>query len=352
MNAKTLRRQDRQMKFFFSSWRLGVLAFILFSCQTFAQTQPTTRRAMQPPGTYKLADVRMRDVCIRPDPATKTYYMIGPAFRVVRMYASKDLVTWEGPKVIYQAPDDVWGDIPIIGIWAPEMHIYKGKYYLFLTFDTRHQLAEQWRNWRPRVTRGSTILVSDSPMGPFKSFQNHSTPPSDMMTLDGTLWVEHGVPYMVYSHEWVQITNGAMEYIPLKEDLSEAAGEPKAMFHASQAPWIKMGNDGGNYVTDGPYLYQSKSGKLFMIWSGFSDGGYTTGIAISDSGKLAGPWKQQDQPLYDKDGGHGMLFTTFDGKLIMVLHSPNNRDARPRIFEMEDTGETLRNVREFTGESH
>jgi len=32
-----------------------------------------------------------------------------------------------------------------------------------------------------------------------------------------------------------------------------------------------------------------------------------------------------------------------------VPHSPNSRDAQPRIFEMEDTGDTLRIVREFTG---
>jgi hypothetical protein len=33
---------------------------------------------------------------------------------------------------------------------------------------------------------------------------------------------------------------------------------------------------------------------------------------------------------------------------MMVLHSPNDRGARPRIFVMEDTGETLRIQREFT----
>jgi arabinan endo-1,5-alpha-L-arabinosidase len=86
-----------------------------------------------------------------------------------------------------------------------------------------------------------------------------------------------------------------------------------------------------------------------MIWTSGGYIGYTLGIAISPSGKLAGPWQQQDEPLYKDDGGHGMLFTTFDGKLIMVLHSPNNRAARPRIFEMEDTGETLKVVKEFTG---
>src|SRR3954471_17301023 len=92
---------------------------------------PTSRFIMQPPGTYKLADVRMRDVCIRPDPATKTYYMVGPARRGVRMYTSRDLRTWDGPQVIYRPPDDVWGDVQVWGIWAPEMHIYNGKYYLF-----------------------------------------------------------------------------------------------------------------------------------------------------------------------------------------------------------------------------
>jgi hypothetical protein len=42
-------------------------------------------------------------------------------------------------------------------------------------------------------------------------------------------------------------------------------------------------------------------------------------------------------------------FTTFDGKLMIVLHSPNGPAARPRIFEMEDTGDTLKIAKEFTG---
>ncbi len=102
-------------------------------------------------------------------------------------------------------------------------------------------------------------------------------------------------------------------------------------------------------TTDGPYLYTGKSGKLFMIWTSGWYTGYTVGIAISPSGKLAGPWQQQDEPVYQKDGGHGMLFTTFDGKLMMVLHFPNNRGAQPKIFELQDTGQTLKIVNKFTG---
>jgi hypothetical protein len=50
------------------------------------------------------------------------------------------------------------------------------------------------------VTRGSQVLASDSPTGPFNSFTNHSTLPVEMMTLDGTFWVEDSVPYMVFCH--------------------------------------------------------------------------------------------------------------------------------------------------------
>ncbi|MCO6045978.1 glycoside hydrolase family 43 protein [Aeoliella sp. ICT_H6.2] len=309
------------------------------------------RRRFDPPaGPLPLADVRLRDVCILADKESQTYYMIGSRGPRVWQYTSRDLRTWDGPEVIYEAPDDAWGDIAVRSIWAPELLAYRGNYYLFLTFDTGHLLPEQWRNWRPRVTRGSTILKSDSPTGPFTSFQSRSTPPTDMMTLDGTLYVEDGKPYMVFCHEWVQITVGTIEYVPLADDLSRAIGEPVRLFSADQAPWPHRGGEGG-YVTDGPSFYRSKSGKLFMIWSSFAGGGYTTGLAISDSGKLAGPWRHQAEPLYTDDGGHGFLFTTLEGKLMMVLHSPNNQPGvtRPRIFELEDTGETLRIEKEFTG---
>ena len=324
-----------------------VLTVVILACPAWAQ--PGGVRIPQDPNAIThLSGIYMRDVCILADKETQTYYMVGPGRNSVRMYTSKDLKTWKGPQTVFQTPEDIWGHIRVINIWAPEMHKYKGKYYLFLTFDTREKFQEQWRGWYPRVYRGSQILVSDRPTGPFKPFANRSTPPTDMMTLDGTLWVEDGVPYMVFCHEWVQICNGTIEYIELKDNLSEAVGEPKKMFHATSASWPKTGGL-GNTVTDGPYLYTGKTGKLYMVWTSGGATGYTEGIAISDSGKLAGPWRHQAEPLYAKNGGHGMLFTTFDGKLMNVLHSPNDRGAQPRIFEMEDTGETLKIVREFTG---
>jgi GH43 family beta-xylosidase len=320
--------------------RLVLFAVICVASKSVAQTEP---------GNIKLKDIMLRDACIVPDAKTNTYYMVGPGRgATVVQYTSKDLVNWQGPQVIFKTPALFWGDTAIQSIWAPEMQLYKGKYYLFATFSTTKLLQEQWLNWRPRVVRGSQILVSDAPTGPFKAFKKHATLPASMMTLDATLWEEDGVPYMVYAHEWVQISNGTIESVPLKSDLSDTVSGPKLLFRANEAPWVRIASKTeGCYVTDAPYFIMSKSGRLFMIWSSFSEGGYTVGTAISESGKLAGPWTHDPKPLFAKDGGHGMLFKTFEGKLMMVLHTPNNPKAQPHIYEIEDTGETLKMIGEM-----
>jgi hypothetical protein len=54
------------------------------------------------------------------------------------------------------------------------------------------------------------------------------------------------------------------------------------------------------------------------------------------------------EPLFADGGGHSMLFHRFDGQLMMVLHQPNDGGReRARLFEIEDTGETLRISRDF-----
>lgn len=295
-------------------------------------------------GTVKRSELRARDACVWPDPATQTYTMYfssrGPNRRAaVVAYTSKNLEDWTGPHYVFERPAEWWADR---GIWAPEMHAYRNKYYLFLTFDSSHKFPEQWRDWLPRVKRASQVLVADNPMGPFEPFANRPTLPEDMMTLDGTLWEEDGVPYMVFCHEWVQIKDGTVEMIQLTPDLSATVGEPKRLFHGSDAPWAQKSPQYGSYVTDGPWFYHTKGGKLLMLWSGFSTTGYTVGIATSESGKLVGPWKQSPNPLFADDGGHPMLFRRFDGKLMIALHQPNKTPfEREQFIELEEVDDML-----------
>lgn len=323
---------------------LLALAAIPAQAQSPAPVPADSRPGLRPYGPVHRAELRARDACILPDPATQTYTMYfssrGPNRRAaVVAYTSPDLATWTGPTVVFERPEDWWADR---GIWAPEIHAYRDKFYLFLTFDSTHRFPEQWRDWLPRVERGSQVLVAESPLGPFRPFANRPTLPEDMMTLDGTLWVEDGQPWMVFCHEWVQIKDGTVEAIRLTEDLSATVGEPVRLFHGSDAPWAQKSPQYGCHVTDGPWLHRTPGGKLLMLWSSGSPTGYAVGIAESTSGKLAGPWRQRDRALFADDGGHPMLFRRFDGQLMLALHQPNRTpDERMHFLELDEGNDDL-----------
>lgn len=95
---------------------------------------------------------------------------------------------------------------------------------------------------------------------------------------------------MVYCCEWLQNRNGTMEKIELKDDLIGTIGEGKVLFRASDSPWSREkdenGNDRPNNVTDGPYLFQTKTGRLGIIWTSWVHDIYTQGVAYSKSGLL------------------------------------------------------------------
>jgi len=41
---------------------------------------------------------------------------------------------------------------------------------------------------------------------------------------------------MVFCHEWVQTTDGTMELVRLRDDLSDVAGKPITLFRATDTP--------------------------------------------------------------------------------------------------------------------
>ncbi len=89
--------------------------------------------------TFRLSDLRVRAPYILPDPATQTYYLCTSLGKRVGVYHSTDLENWSGPVTVFEAPADFWAQR---GIWAPEMHRYRGRYYLFLTFNEWVQLGD------------------------------------------------------------------------------------------------------------------------------------------------------------------------------------------------------------------
>jgi hypothetical protein len=305
--------------------------------------------------TKKLEEIRIRDPFILADPESQSYYMyasmsggVEEGHKGVQVYKSKDLQVWDGPAPVFIIPEGFWADEMV---WAPEVHKYKDRYYLFvtLTSDTRLKQLEG----RPEIiSRASQVFVSDEPDGPFVALSNKPHTPPGWMSLDATLWVEKGIPYMIFCHEWIQTTDGTVELIRLRKDLSATRGRPQTLFTASRAGWVRsLGSVGAlyrgeafeGYVTDGPFLYISKEGKLLMIWSSFGEGKYAIGLAESVTGRVRGPWEIMEEPLFRANGGHGMIFRDFNNNLMLVFHQPNDSpNERTKLFELEDTGKTIK----------
>ncbi len=274
----------------------------------------------------KKQDIRIRDPFIFVDRERRCYYMYGTtelkphciaAGAKYSVYRSKDLEEFEEPKVIFDGTgSDFWADRDF---WAPELHFYNGKYYLFGSCKSGEK------------HRGTQIFVCDTPDGDFKPLSEEPVTPRDWECLDGTFWVEDGVPYIVFSHEWTQIHNGEIWAMALTEDLSRAAGEPFLLFRASDHPFVsELEGKPGNYVTDGPFLYR-ENGKLCMTWSSFYQGRYL--VLQSESDSLRGKWIHGGSP-FSFDGGHAMVFNRLDGRRMISLHSPNTADnERPFFFE-------------------
>ena len=308
--------------------------------------------AAAPDAPLRMPEMHLHDPFVVADKARKTYHlytsnvpaMSGECGVGIMAYTSRDLLNWTRPKVVFKLPQDSWAKD---GAWAPEVHQWRGKYYLFTTLHNEQAAIDKpsssgWKTYR----RGTVMAVADQPEGPFV-LANGGEPvaPSDQMTLDGTLHVDkQGKPWYVFAHEWIQTADGTIEAMPLTADL-KPAGQAAVLFRASSAKWARgqspVAPDGTPakarvYVTDGPQLYYSKDGSLLMLWSSYDANGYVQSVARSASGDIKGPWTQLD-PIVARDSGHGMLFDTFEGKRMLVVHRPF-KNARGKLYEVRDAG--------------
>lgn len=277
----------------------------------------------------KLTDINIRDPFIMKYDGK--YYMYGtrtvydkPADSRVELgfdvYISEDLEEWSSAKSIFDYYDGFYG---VDKFWAPEIHYYNGKFYMFATFKPEDGYL------------GTATLVCDTPDGRFVPNSDGPITPADWACLDGTLYVEDGVPYMVFCHEWTQIGSGTVCAVRLSEDLKCAVGEPVLLWSAGDAGWKYDMRDNGSYVTDGPYLIK-RGGELISIWSSFCEGRkYCEAISRSDNGRLFGKWTIDEELMLKNDGGHGMIFTDYNGKEYFVYHTPNTAKLeRPFIKEI------------------
>lgn len=246
------------------------------------------------------------------------YYAYGTGWHCYRNTSGSLAGEWEDLGQVVPDPMDDGGQH-----WAPEVHRYKGTYYMITTYRSSQN-----------GHRGCVILKADHPAGPFRDHSVGHVTPSDWDCIDGTLYIDReGKPWMVFVHEWTCQPDhvGTFAAARLTDDLMGLASEPIELFRADDPVWARAG------VTDGCFMYTTTDGQLLMLWSNFAEDGYCVAVARSDNGRLDGHWSHDENLLFSKaisgeyDGGHGMLFADTDGRMYLALHSPQTLEGADRL---------------------
>lgn len=278
---------------------------------------------------YCTEDIRIRDPFVVV--YNNTYYMYKAENNSVLVYKSKDLKNWEEPSVVYNLSQRSWG---YKDLWAPEVHRYKGRFYMFLSLLGKNEL------------RGTEISVCDTPDGIFLPISNKPATPVDGSCIDGTLYVEDETPYIVFSVDWPHNYNsekdcyiGEIWAMQLSDDLKESADAPFLLFKSNDAPCSEApnvcfynGKTVKRYGSDAPYIQKLSDGTLYLTWSPYPGDTYIVAAAVSENNSIKGKWKHLQKPLFDKHGGHAMFFDDLDGNKKMCIHCPERPPYERALF--------------------
>lgn len=229
------------------------------------------------------------------------------------VYTSSDMKTWSASKTVNNGyalqKGDVYGTG---GFWAPQVFLYKNKFYMAYVANENIAIAE-----------------SDSPLGPFKQKvkQRLETPGNQ---IDPFVYIdEDGKKYLYH----VRLTNGNKIFVAeMTDDFSAIKPETLRECITATQPWENTANAGWP-VTEGPtVLKRNNLYYLFYTANDFRNPNYAMGYAVS--AKPSGPWtKYAGNPILTKKEigingpGHGDLVVSKGNKMFFVFHTHNSDSA-------------------------
>ena len=210
-----------------------------------------------------------------------------------RCYSSDNMVNWTDHGAVASLKNFAWMD-KTNGAWAPQAIERNGKFYLYV----------------PIHGKGISVLVSDSPLGPFHDPLGHRliVDSEDIwIDIDPTVFIDDdGQAYLFWG-------NPKIFYVKLNEDMisyDHSIGEKGIIsiemnadsFGESSA---KDERQLSNY-TEGPWLYK-RNDLYYLIYAA---GGIPEKIAYSTAPTVEGPWSYQG---YIMERAPQLAFTNHSG---------------------------------------
>jgi hypothetical protein len=228
-------------------------------------------------------------------------------------YSSKDMVNWTDHGVVASLKNFTWNERPN-GAWAPHCIERNGKFYLYV----------------PIHGEGVSVLVSDSPAGPFVDPLGKRLVDSDHIWQD----IDPTVSIDANGQAWLFWGNPSLWYVKLNEDMisydrSIGVNGIVSVEMTADAFGFKEGRDGrpGTTYTEGPWFYW-RNNQYYMIYAAEGIPEY---IAYSTAPSPEGPWTYRGQIM--KRAEH-LAFTNhagiidFKDKSYIFYHDQSLRDNR------------------------
>ncbi|MBN2744847.1 MAG: family 43 glycosylhydrolase [Marinilabiliaceae bacterium] len=189
-----------------------------------------------------------------------------------RCYSSKDMVNWTDHGAVASLKNFKWLD-KTNGAWAVQCIERNGKFYLYV----------------PIHGEGISVLVADSPTGPFRDPLGKRLIASDHLwqDIDPTVAIDDdGQAYLYWG-------NPSLWYVKLNEDMmsyDRSVGDNGivSIEMTAEAFGAKTGRDGkpGTTYTEGPWFYK-RNGLFYMVYAA---DGIPEYIAYSTATSPTGPW--------------------------------------------------------------
>jgi beta-xylosidase len=210
-----------------------------------------------------------------------------------RCYSSNDMVNWTDHGVVASLDNFEWSD-KTNGAWAPQGIERNGKFYLYC----------------PIHGDGVSVLVSDSPTGPF-------TDPLGHRLIEGSDNVWHDIdPTVIIDDDkqaYLYWGNPGLYYVKLNEDMisydrSIGKNGIVAVEMTVDGFGSKEGRDGrpGTKYTEGPWIYK-RNNFYYMVYAAEGIPEY---IAYSTAPTATGPWTYQG---YIMERADHLAFTNHPG---------------------------------------
>ncbi|HEY4417376.1 MAG TPA: glycoside hydrolase family 43 protein [Verrucomicrobiae bacterium] len=224
-------------------------------------------------------------------------------------------------------------------IWAPELHLIQGKWYVYVAADNGDNA-----NHRMYVLEGT----SADPQAPF-IFKGKISAPDDHWAIDGTvLEMPDGKLYFIWSG-WPDDKDGVQNlYLAPMSNPWTISGERVCL---SQPRYAWESGD-GHRINEGPETLWH-DGKLFVVYSanGFWNDNYCLGQLTWTGGDVLNPksWVKKSKPVFARTDevfgpGHCAFVKSPDGKEDWIIYHAHiakgvpQRDIRIQRFTWNADG--------------